>query len=135
MPLDKKNPITVENLFYNILGKAGEFGRGYRIKFVEGDVVGVPFEPSDEKGFRNLLHMAIGMADDEKPVLRVHLNQGVVTNAFNPPDHDGWWKIVNSTFVWVEDARIGGEKVLCVNLIALDPAPTPTPTPTPTPPL
>ena len=127
---DKQNPITVTNMLYNVLCKAGAYGRAWRVKFITGTVIGVPTQPLDEKGFRNLLNLDIALGDDSKPVLRLYLNSGDVTNAFRPPTHDNkFWSIINSTFVKVQPDD-GSDPVVCINLVAFDPEPTPTPTPT-----
>ena len=126
MAFDKRNPISVENMFYNILCKAGDYGRALRIVKVEGTVSGVPFYPADEKGFRNLLNLAIVLAgDDDRPTLRVYENSGTVTGAFTPGSHDGKYKIQNSLFVNVEQAD--GTTVVAVNLVDFTPEATATP--------
>ena len=129
---DKQNPITVTNMLYNVLCKAGAYGRAWRVKFIEGEVIGVPAQPLDEKGFRNLLNLDIALGDDSKPVLRLYLNSGAVTNAFRPPTHDNkYWSVINSTFVLVQPSD-GGHPVVCINLVEFGPEPTTTPAPTPT---
>jgi hypothetical protein len=131
--MDIKNPISVERMFYNILCKTSEYGRALRIVAVEGDIVGVPFYPNDDKGFRNLLNRAIVLAgDDDRPSLRVIANAGTLSPAFTPGSHDGMYKILNSLFVNVEQPN--GEVVVAVNLFVTNPFwPEPTQTPTPTP--
>ena len=129
---DKQNPINVRNMFFNVLCKAGDHGRAWRVKFVEGTVIGVPQQPVDDKGFRNLFNLAIGLGNDTKPVLRVHLNQGTVRNAFSPPNHDSkYWKVINSLFVVVRP-NDGSPDVVCVNMAEFDAYVAPTATPTPT---
>lgn len=128
MTFDKRNPISVENMFYNILCRAGDDGRALRIVKIGGTVTGVPQYPADEKGFRNLLNLAIVLAgDDDRPTLRIYENTGDVSGAFTPGSHDGKFKIINSLFVNVEQAD--GTTVVAVNLVDFTAEATATPTP------
>jgi hypothetical protein len=122
--LNKLNPITVQNMFYNILCKAGNYGRAISILPVEGVVVGVPYAPADEKGFRNLLNMAVTLTPEGTPVIRVHRNFGLITPAFEPPSHDEQYKIINSLFVLVSPG-IDEDPVVCLNIADFSPPPLP----------
>ena len=127
---DKQNPITVENLIYNILCSTGDIGRAPKVMFVEGEVVGVPFAPKEMRGFRNILHKAITLGENDETVVRVYANQGVTTSAFKGHSHDGWWKIINSLFVKVKPDPLEDKTVVCLNLVVSGTLPATTPTPT-----
>jgi hypothetical protein len=118
--LNKLNPITVENMFLNILCKAGDHGRALSLIDIEGTVVGVPYAPADDKGFRNLLNMAVTIGAGGKPVLRVHKNAGAITSAFDTPSHDEKYKLINSLFVLVETAP-DTDPVVCLNIAEFGP--------------
>lgn len=120
MALSNLNPITIQNMLYNVLTKAGTIGRAVRIAKVTGTVVGVPQEALDVKGLRNLFNKAVVLSpDDKKPVLLVHENAGALSSAFSHPDHDNQGKILNSLFVLVETAP-GATPKVCLNLAVLN---------------
>jgi hypothetical protein len=83
MALSKLNPITIQNMIYSILTKAGAFGRAVRLENVTGTVIGVPQEALDVKGLRNLVNKAIVLSSvDKDAVLQVYQNQGALSPAF-----------------------------------------------------
>jgi hypothetical protein len=128
MALSKLNPITIQNMIYSILTKAGAFGRAVRLENVTGTVIGVPQEALDVKGLRNLVNKAIVLSSvDKDAVLQVYQNQGALSPAFKGHDYDNQGKIINSLFVLV-DTGDGGKPKVCLNVVF----PTATPTATPT---
>lgn len=131
MALSNLNPITIQNMIYSILVKAGAFGLAVRLENVRGEVIGVPQEALDAKGLRNLVNKAIVLSSvDSKPVLRVYQNEGALTPAFKGHDHNNQGKIINSLFVLV-DSHDGGKPKVCLNVVFPTAAPTPTPTAVP----
>jgi hypothetical protein len=134
MALSNLNPITIQNMIYNILTKAGVFGRAVRLANIVGTVVGVPQEALDVKGLRNLVNKAIVLSpDDDKPVLQIYQNHGTLSPAFKGHDHNNKGTIINSLFVLV-DTGDGEKPKVCLNYVLLNAVqPTLTPTPTPTP--
>lgn len=137
---NKLNPITVHHMIANlILEIVGERGRAWAVAYITGDVVGVPQEPKDKKGFRNLLNKAMAISPDNNlPVLLVYQNQGNSRRGYRPPDHNEQHTIINSTFVLVKGGP-GEVPRVALNLVHLTAPdadmkailPTTTPTPTP----
>jgi len=116
------SPISLENMFYNVLGKVGKFGRCVKAKKIEGTIVGVPNEPLDDVGLRNLFHKAITKDESGKhTVLKLHEAQGTVKSAFAPPSHSQKKQLINSLFVIVKDSD--GKKHWCFNISVFDEEP------------
>lgn len=115
----KLNPISIENMILNIIGKTEGHGNALRLAKITGTVVGIPQESLNPKGLRNLLNKALVLSpDDNKAVLLVYENSATVSQAFKGHDKDNMDKVINSLFVIVEDA--GGDKHVCVNLKVLN---------------
>lgn len=135
---DKVSPITVSNMFLNLMYKAGRYGRALGIAKVTGTVVGVPSYPKNRMDFRNLFNRAIAISPDNgKPVLLVYENPDPAHRNYRPPTHDQKKTIANALFVLVK-SEAGTVPRVCVNLAVFN-APdaeeyfTPaTQTPTPT---